>query len=131
MAIVHGKNGVVRVGAAGQVNEVQKFSLDYSASTVDATSMGDTAEKHLIGILSWSGDITCLFDKADADGQELMLPGASVLVTLMPEGLTTGLRSYSGTVTITDVPLSVDKGSIVERSFKFKGNGALTIAALP
>ena len=131
MAIVQGKNGVVRVGATGQVNEVQKFSLDISIATADGTSMGDDWEKHLAGVKNWSGDVSVLFDKTDADGQEALAIGASVTVNLMPEGSTTGLRNYSGTVTVTDTPISVDKGGIVERSFKFKGNGALTIAALP
>ena len=128
--IIHGRNGVVKF-ANGTLNEVQDFTYTETVSAVDGTSMGDQWEKHLAGIPSWSMDVKCFFDKSDADGQETVRAGSSLIVSQMAEGNTSGSRIISGTATVMDVMVSAAKGGIVERSFKLKGNGASTIALVP
>ena len=70
-------------------------------------------------------------DKTDATGQEGLTIGTDVTITMLPEGAATGSKQYSGTATVMDLALPLAKGAIVERSFKLKGNGALTIGLAP
>lgn len=125
MATHHGKNGVVKVGA-NAVAEVQEWSTTRTVGTVDDTAMGDTDETHLVGIKSWNGTLKCSWDETDVNGQQLLVEGASIVLNLYPEGTGAGATYETGTATITEVTRTVNRSNIVERSFNFKGNGALT-----
>ena len=130
MGIIHGKNGVVKL-ANGKFNEVQDFSIKESVGTSDATSMGDSAEKHLVNIPGWTCSLKAFYDRSDADGQEAASIGASIVVSLIPEGEATGNRVYTGTCTVMDIDINVSKAGIVERSFTLKGNGPLSKPLAP
>ncbi len=92
MAVHHGKLGKVKIGTTNTVAEVTKFSISESVSTADATSMGDTAETHTVGIPSWSGKIEANYDPADTNGQVALTIGASLTLGLYTEGDGTGKK---------------------------------------
>lgn len=128
MATHHGKAGTVKVGA-NAVAEIQQFVVTERAGVADDTAMGDTWETHLAGVNSWSGTLTCSWDETDTNGQEALTVGASVTLSLYPEGAGTGARYATGTATITEVGVDTNRNGIVSRSFNFQGNGALTWGA--
>lgn len=128
MAVHHGKLGKVKIGTTNTVAEVTKFSISESVSTADATSMGDTAETHTVGIPSWSGKIEANYDPADTNGQVALTIGASLTLGLYTEGDGTGKKYLSGTATVTGLTIDASFTDNVKFSADIKGNGALTRA---
>lgn len=125
MATFHGKDGVVKVGA-NAVAEVRSFTLNTGVETADDTVMGDTWRSHTSGFKTWSGSLECYWDDTDTNGQESLQEGDSVTLNLQFEGNTTGDFLFTGTATVTEVVHTANMDGIVERSFNFLGNGALT-----
>lgn len=127
MGTTWGNEGVVKVGANAVV-EVRSFELNEAVDPVEDTAMGDTHKTHIAGSghKEWSGTITCWWDKGDTNGQEALTIGASVTLNLFPEGDASGSRQISGLASITGIGVPVNMGDVVERTFEFRGNGALT-----
>ena len=129
MANVIGNSGSVKIGA-NAVAEVLSFSVSEAANVADDTVIGDTYASHVSGIKSWSGSVSCYWDKSDATGQEALTSGASVDLHLIPEGAGTGNIDFNGTATVVTVERSTENDSIVTANFSFTGNGPLTRSAL-
>ena len=55
-----------------------------------------------------------------------MTVGASVSLVLYPSGSGSGDSKMSGTATVTRVGVSSPLEGVVQRTFDFQGNGALT-----
>ena len=125
MATVSGNSGEVFIGS-NQVAEVKSFDLTETDNIIESTSMGDTSKTFEAGLKEASGTITCHFDKSDSSGQEAMTVGASVTLNLYPEGNSTGNREISFTAQSTSVGVSEAINEIVERSFGFTADGAVT-----
>jgi hypothetical protein len=125
MATVSGNSGEVFVGS-NQVAEVKSFDLTETDNIIESTSMGDTSKTFEAGLKEASGTITCHFDKSDSTGQEAMNVGASITLNLYPEGNSTGNREITFTAQITSVGVSEAINEIVERSFGFTADGAVT-----
>jgi len=130
MANHTGNNGVVQIGA-NTVAEVLSFSLSEGVNVIDDTVVGDAADTHKVGTTNWSGSADCYWDDADATGQEAMTIGASVDLSLLPDGTATGDIDFNGTATITAIERAVSNNGIVTASFTFQGNGALTRTVVP
>jgi predicted secreted protein len=125
MATLLGKEGTVSVGAS-DVAEVKSFSIDMSAATVNDTVMGDTWESKRATFNSWTGSLDCFWDPADT-AQLALDVGAEVTVKLSPEGSdVTGDVYWTGSCIVTSISLSTAHDGLVEASFSFEGNGALT-----
>lgn len=127
-----GNTGLVRVGA-NTVGEVMEFEINSSFATVKDTAMGDVWETHIenAGTKSWDGSLTCNWDPADTNGQNVLVLGASVTLNLYPEGNQSGDRYLSGKATITSKPISVNRESTVRVTFSFEGNGELQELTVP
>lgn len=125
MTVIHGKNGVVRVGS-NSVAKVREFKVEETAETADSSAMGDTYRDHEVGLKSWSGSLSCWLDASDTTGQGALTAGATVALSLQPEGNTSGDIKYSGNATITKVNKKAMLDGICETSFDFQGKGALT-----
>ena len=125
MATHAGKEGTAKVGA-NTIAEIKAWSFNQVAETVDDTSMGDTDRTHLFTLASWDGEMTCHWDETDTNGQGAMTRGASITLNLYPEGASGGDTFFSGTATITAAGVATSLDGMVERTFSFLGNGALT-----
>lgn len=125
MATVSGNSGAVFIGS-DQVAEVKSFDITETDNIIESTSMGDTSKTFEAGLKEASGTITCHFDKSDSTGQEAMTVGASVTLNLYPEGNSSSNREISMTAQITSVGVSEAINEIVERSFGFTADGAVT-----
>jgi hypothetical protein len=128
MATFKGKEGVVKIGTQ-VVGEVKSFDLTVTANEVDTSTMGSDWTGVDSTQNSWSASIAMFWDDGDA-GQDLMLIGTKVALKLYPKGSTTGLVENSGSALITEIGEAQAHDNIVERTVKFKGDGALTTAVV-
>jgi predicted secreted protein len=129
MATHHGLEGVVKVSTA-TVAEVRSFEIEVQQDTVDDSVMGDSWHSHLTGLKSWSANVECLWDETDTQGQVALTIGASVSLTLGPEGGSSGDTIYSGTATVKSIGVAVPHDGVVTRRIAFEGNGALSIGTV-
>ncbi len=125
MPATKGNNGLVEVGGSG-VGEVRSFSFDQEVDAIEDSSMGDADRTYIASIPTWSGSIEAWWDNADSPGQEDLTIGASVTLSLAPEGSDPGDITYDGTALLTGVGRTLERDGIVEVAFRFQGTGALT-----
>lgn len=128
MANHHGSEGVVRVGA-NTVAEVTGFSFTATAEYAEDTTLADLDKTYNVtAVKSWSGSVTAFWDETDTNGQVALAPGANVALVLAPEGVGSGATRYTGNALITEITRNSQRGAIVEITFNFIGNGALSVA---
>lgn len=123
-----GNEGLVRSGS-NAVAEIDNWNFNENVSPVDDSAMGDAWKTHIpgSGMRGWQGSIECHWDETDTNGQQTLVAGASVTLSLCPEGYTTGDKYWTGLATVQERGLNVQKdGSTIRASFNFLGNGALT-----
>jgi hypothetical protein len=125
MANHTGSEGVVKVGA-NTVAEVRDWNLSETADTIEDTSMGDSARTRKPGLTSASGSITAYWDETDTTGQGAMTVGAEVTLNLYPEGATSGDTYATLSAIITEAGVSASFDGMVEATFAFESNGAVT-----
>jgi hypothetical protein len=125
MANHKGSEGVVKVGA-NTVAEVRDWSLSETADTIEDTTMGDSARTRKPGLTSASGSITAYWDESDTTGQGAMTVGAEVTLNLYPEGATSGDTYATLSAIITEAGVSASFDGMVEATFSFEANGAVT-----
>ena len=129
MAKVSGYNGVVKI-CANTVASVSMFTLDETMDIIEDTDLGETAKGNVAGNTMWTCEVECKWDKADATGQGAMTIGASVAISLQPEGDTTGDETRSGNALVTAIGNVNEKGAMVTRNFSLTGDGALTVGSV-
>ena len=120
-----GSEGTVKVGA-NTVAEIRSWEMNVQADTIEDTELGDAAKTFKSGNYGWSGSVSCFWDETDTNGQEALTIGASVTLTLYPEGAATGAKTYSGSVIVTGITRRAGINTMVEADFTFQGAGALT-----
>jgi len=125
MANHKGSEGVVKVGS-NTVAEVKDWSLTQSADTIEDTAMGDSARTYKPSLTSASGSISCFWDESDTTGQGAMTAGSEVTLNLYPEGDASGDTYYTCSAIITEESASASFDGMVEASFSFSVNGAVT-----
>jgi predicted secreted protein len=127
MASHMGKEGSVKIGS-NAVAEVKSWNIEESADLVDTTTLDNTSgwKTSKAAFKSWSGSLECLWDETNNNGQGALTSGASVALSLYPEGSAT--TYFSGTAIVTGIKRSASHDGMVEASFDFTGNGALTLA---
>ena len=128
MAILKGKDGIVRVGT-DDVKHVQSWNLDPQAETAQGWGMGDEWKTTFATVKSYSGSIEVYDDPADPAYAALVL-GDEVAVDLYPGGDGSGAKYFSGNMVITGTPRSGSKDGIPTLTFNVTGNGALTEASV-
>lgn len=129
MANHKGSEGVVKIGA-NQIAEVRDWSLSETAETIDDTAMGDTARTRQPSLTSASGSLNCWWDETDSTGQIAMQAGSEVALKLYPEGSASGDYFASVQAIITSQDASATMDGMVEASFSWESNGAVTWATV-
>ena len=125
MAVHHGKEGEVVVGGSA-VGELNSFTLETTGDVVESTKMADAAKTFVAGRTSFSGTLEMHFDETDS-AQTQMTAGTSLTFKLLPEGSSSGDRSFEGSGIVTGMSVNQPMDGIVARSVTFQGTGALTI----
>ncbi len=131
MATHCGKDGTVKIGT-NVIAEVRDFTIEVTADTADDTSQSNTLGwktfKHTWK--SWTASINCFYDPSDADGQNVLVEGASVAVNLYPEGDASGDSEFSGNAIVTSITRNNPLDGIVEAAFSLQGNGPLNLGVV-
>jgi hypothetical protein len=88
--------------------------------------MGDSARTYKPSLTSATGSISAYWDETDATGQGAMTAGSEVTLNLYPEGDGAGDTYYTASVIITEEGASASFDGMVEASYAFAANGAVT-----
>jgi len=128
MAIVHGKEGVIKAGGS-VVSDVTGFALETSGDVVETTALGESVKSFTAGTTAFSGNIDVNFNRADSV-QNTLLAGSQIAFILYPEGATSGDRTYTGSGIVTGMSVNNSLDSMVTKSVTFQGTGALTIGTV-
>jgi|TARA_A200000159_G_scaffold121748_1_gene116039 hypothetical protein len=128
MATHHGKEGVVTVGGTG-VGELTGFTLETTGDVVEDTALTDATKSFVAGRTSFSGTLEMHFDETDSP-QTSLVAGASLAFILLPEGNSSGDRSFTGTGIVTGMSVNNSMDAIISRTVTFQGTGALTIGTV-
>jgi len=128
MATHHGKEGVVTVGGTG-VGELTGFTLETTGDVVEDTALTDATKSFVAGRTSFSGTLEMHFDETDSP-QTNLTAGSSLAFILLPEGNSSGDRSFTGTGIVTGMSVNNSMDEIISRTVTFQGTGALTIGTV-
>ena len=128
MAIVHGKEGVIKAGGS-VVSDVTGFALETSGDVVETTALGESVKSFTAGTTAFSGNIDVNFNRADSV-QNTLLAGSQIAFILYPEGATSGDRTYTGSGIVTGMSVDNTLDSMVTKSVTFQGTGDLTIGTV-
>ena len=128
MAIVHGKEGVIKAGGS-VISDVTGFGLETTGDVVETTALGESVKSFTTGTTSFSGSIDVNFNRADSV-QNTLLAGSQIAFILYPEGATSGDRTYTGSGIVTGMSVNNSLDSMVTKSVTFQGKGALTIGTV-
>ena len=128
MAIVHGKEGVIKAGGS-VVSDVTGFALETSGDVVETTALGESVKSFTAGTTAFSGNIDVNFNRADSV-QNTLLAGSQIAFILYPAGATSGDRTYTGSGIVTGMSVDNSLDSMVTKSVTFQGTGALTIGTV-
>ena len=128
MATHHGKEGVVTAGGTA-VGELTSFTLETTGDVVEDTALTDATKSFVAGRTSFSGTLEMHFDETDSP-QTTLIAGASIAFILLPEGNSSGDRSFTGTGIVTGMSVNNSMDAIVSRTVTFQGTGALTIGTV-
>ncbi len=128
MSTHHGKEGVVTVGGTG-VGELTGFTLETTGDVVEDTALTDATKSFVAGRTSFSGTLEMHFDETDSP-QTSLTAGSSIAFILLPEGNSSGDRSFTGTGIVTGMSVNNSMDAIISRTVTFQGTGALTIGTV-
>ena len=65
MAIVHGKEGVIKAGGS-VISDVTGFGLETTGDVVESTALGESVRSFTAGLTSFSGSIEVNFNRGDS-----------------------------------------------------------------
>ncbi len=133
MAVIAGKDGVVKVGT-NAVGKVVDFDFEQTIDVIESTVMGDTASSHVAGsgISKTMVNMTCRYDVTDTTGQGALTIGASVTLSLYPAGTASTAKYWTGTATITKRGHTQKMdGETVNIAFSAQVSGAFTLSTVP
>ena len=128
MATHHGKEGVVTAGGTG-IGELTGFTLETTGDVVEDTALTDATKSFVAGRTSFSGTLEMHFDETDSP-QTSLTAGSSIAFILLPEGNSSGDRSFTGPGIVTGMSVNNSMDAIVSRTVTFQGTGTLTIGTV-
>lgn len=129
MATITGKSGIIKAvttgGSIANVGEVQSYTLNSSADSIEDTAMGDSARTYKAGLKNHTLSIEARFDDTDS-AQEDLQAGETIDWEVHPEGTGVGTVSYSGTGVVTSSSFNATFDGLVEASFEVQVSGDYT-----
>ena len=117
---VTGKAGVVNIG--GALSEVFNWQMDRNTEAVEATSFDSSGNREYVaGLFGWAGSFSSytFSNKTGAQAAATFQVGASA---------DTSNPKFTGSIIITNEPVSVPVDGAVEYAYTFQGTGACTAA---
>lgn len=128
----HGKAAKIRKNTT-DVSYSVDWSINVSLDMADASSLGDVWKAGLPGMASWNGSCTFHFVAGNTEQKALM----DNLITATPGTKLTDVKwvldaqanQFTGSIYLTSAAVSVRMGDVVNISFNFQGDGALTLTS--
>ena len=118
-------------------NVAISYSVDWSINAnldmADISSQGDSWKTGLPGMGSWSGSMTFHFVAGNTEQKALMdnliiaTPGTKL--TDIKFLLDSSTNAFTGNIYLTSAAVSTSMGDVVNISFNFQGDGALTLTS--
>ena len=134
MATTRGCFGIVRSGptggAAGTVGECKAWSFQETAQRIDASIIGSCVKKFVSGAKETTGQVQVWWDPTDTR-QNDFVGGNQIALELYPGGNSSGKKYYKGIANIDSIARSGDTEKVVESTYGFSVNGALTTTSVP
>jgi hypothetical protein len=124
---IHGKAGDITVAGAS-VTGMKNWTLKFSQAASEVTNFGDSgAKRFLAGETGWSGSFTGTKTGAPLNIISLNASNSGAGAATVFKESPASTQQWSGNVILTDVTAKVDSKGVVEYSYSFTGNGALTL----
>lgn len=128
MARYKGHEGDVTIDGTS-IGERISFSIEVSANTADASTMGNSWTDTDGLQNSAQGELEVFFDHGDAQ-QSAMVAGATIAAIFYPAGDTTGFRSISANWLVERVGISTSVGDLVKTTYTIRNKGTVTTATI-
>lgn len=123
MSTYTGKNAIVQAGTPlVTVGKVRSVSWNGSVEVQEDEYLGEPGFDSAVGNERWEGSITYHHDPTD-DGQQELVLGATVDITVYPQGQGTGLAQIDFEAIITEDPNTLEPSTKVEKTVAFKIQG--------
>lgn len=122
MAVYKGYSGNIKVGTS-TVGEMSEWTLDVSADISDTSAFGDEWKKKTALQKDWTGSCTGRLDPADT-GQVALAIGAEVNLEFYIDAT----KKFVGAAIVESISRSAAVAGVIEVTFNFTGNGALSYA---
>jgi hypothetical protein len=115
----HGKGGSITFTTI--TLGVLEWTLDYTMNPADSTTFTEAGVKtFILGTSEWKGTVKTNYDPANT--AVVTQAAASLVLTVAAS------NTYTGSVLITNMAVSVNKDNIATVDYSFQGTGALVIA---
>ena len=140
MAVTRGCLGIIKVkdlaatGATGRMYEVRDWEYSESAERLDSSQIGDCTKRFTAGAVETTGTINVWWDPAATSNQTDMTIANDITFSLYPGGSGSGNTYYktpTGGANVNELSRTGGVDGIVESSFSFSVNGALTATSVP
>lgn len=127
MATYTSANGAIKINdSADAVAEVTGYSVTWTSDTTEDTVIGDAARTYKATLKSYTASIDCMWDDTDTNGQDVLVPGASITYELFPNGDTSTYAVYSGSGIVTSLSISGSVGEMITATIEVQGTCDLT-----
>ena len=124
-------NAQVVINSVDLSDHVRSVTIDYSAETPDATTMGALAKRRLPGLLDWKVDIELNQDFAASSVDATLFPlvgAAAFPISILPvnSSVASTNPNYNGNCLLaTYPPLGGNVGEVATAKCSFVGSGVL------
>lgn len=126
MGTYTGKNTLVQVGDTPvTVGKVKSISLNGEVEVQEDEYLGVAGVDIAVGNEKWDSSITVHHDPEDP-GQQALTLGATVDITLFPQGNSTGKTKIEYSAIVTSDPLTIEPNAKVEKALPLKVQGVPT-----
>lgn len=128
---IHGKNAIIYLGGTSAtaipVAEEVDYDLNLTDSFAETSSLNQTWETYVKGMIGWTGKITGNFDPTSLNLWDASLSGSAQNLYLYPIGATSMTQYYYGTAFVMlKTLLSGGTKKAITNSIDLKGTGALS-----
>ncbi len=130
MANHRGDEGFLLAGS-NFIAELRAWNINVSVNMIEGTRLSGSWKSKKAGTREWNGSIDTYWDENDPHGQGVLKEGEDVTLYFAPEGEGAGDTYYKGSAIITGITRQATLGGMVEASYTFEGNGALTEDVAP
>lgn len=109
MSTTSGHKGIIKI-SANKILDITDWTLTETAALRNTTSIGqDSVGRKGDGITDATGSFNCNRNYLDTTGQELLAIGNEAVITLQPDGDSTGLQTITIPIVVKDVTTSGGK----------------------